>query len=71
MHSETAYQRRDTLSDTELERLREALQINVTRYQDAIQNYSPDKMEQHGKPYLAELQARVAEVDRLLANRRG
>jgi hypothetical protein len=71
MLAETAYQRRETLSDSELERLRAALAVEVARYLDAIQNYPPDRMEQYGKPHLARLEGRVAEVDRLLTNRRG
>ena len=71
MHAETAYQRRETLSDTELERLRVALANEVARFRDVIRNYPPDRMERYGQPYLARLEERVVEVDRLLASRKG
>jgi hypothetical protein len=69
MHSSTAYERRETLSLNELERLRSALIDEVENYLVGIRGYSPDKMAQHGTPYLAKLEARVAEVDAEIAGR--
>ena len=67
MHSSTAFHRRETLNVTELERLRAQLVIEVERYRDAIRGYSAEKMALHGTPFLAGLEAKVAEVERLLA----
>lgn len=69
MHSNTAYERRTTLSLNELERLRVALAGEVERYRIAIRGYSPEKMAQFGAPYLAKLEARVADVDKEIADR--
>jgi hypothetical protein len=68
MHTSTAYARRDTLSVDELLRLKQALLDEVLRYREAIRGYSPEKMEQFGKPHLTTLEGRVSEVDRLLAS---
>ena len=62
MHTQTAYERRETLTDNELERLRFALVDEVERYLDCIRGYSTEKMETYGKPYLEKLQARVDEA---------
>lgn len=69
MHTMTAYDRRETLSDNDLVRLKSALVDEVDRYRDAIGGYSPEKMEQFGAPYLAKLQGRVEEVERLYNQR--
>lgn len=64
-----AYARRDSLSEAELGRLLAALQDEADRYRYAIRNYPPDRMERHGKPYLARLEERVEVVQRLLGER--
>ena len=69
MHTSTAYDRRATLTDNQLDRLKTALQGEVESYRAAIRGYSKSKMEQYGRPYLADLQARVAEVEKLLTQR--
>lgn len=69
MHNTTAYERRTTLSLGQLERLRAQLTDDVAKYQVAIRGYSPEKMAGHGAPYLAKLQARVAEIDELIAGK--
>ncbi len=69
MFIENAYARRDNLSDAELERLLAALKDEVERYRYTIRNYPPDRMERHGRPFLAKLEERVDEVQRLLSQR--
>ena len=69
MFVENAYARRDSLSDGELERLLAALKDEVERYRYAIRNYPPDRLEQYGNPFLANLEARVAEVQRVVSER--
>lgn len=69
MHSTTGFERRKTLSLNELERLRSALVGEVENYRLGIRGYSPEKMARHGAPYLAKLEARVAEVDAEIARR--
>ena len=69
MHSSTGYERRKTLSLNELERLRTALVGEVENYRIGIRGYSPEKMAKHGAPFLAKLEARVAEVDAEIAGR--
>jgi hypothetical protein len=69
MFIENAYLRRESLSDAELERLLAALRDETERYRDAIRNYPPDRMERHGKPFLARLEVRVDEVERLTKER--
>lgn len=69
MHVMTAYERREALSDDDLVRLQAALADEVERYRVAIQGYSPDKMREHGVPFLAKLEERVAEVNRILTSR--
>jgi len=63
MHVERAYRERESLSDRELERLRASLVDQVQRYEDAIRDYSPDKMENPGQPFLVRLRQKVADVD--------
>jgi len=41
----------------------------VQRYQDTIQNYPSDKMEKYGRPFLNQLQQKVADVDAVIAVR--
>ena len=69
MHTMTAYDRRETLSNDDLVRLKSALADEVGRYRVAIRGYSPEKMRQFGTPYLTKLEARVEEVDRILKRR--
>lgn len=69
MHSSTAYARRTSLSLNELERLKSALVGEVENYRFGIRGYSPEKMAKYGAPYLAKLEARVAEVDAEIASR--
>lgn len=69
MFIENAYARRDSLSDAELERLLAALKDEAERYRYAIRNYPPDRMKLHGKPFLARLEERVEEVQRLVNER--
>ena len=69
MHVLTAYERRETLSTNELERLKAALVDEVERYRDAIRGYSPEKMAKHGRPFLTKLESRVIEIERLLSSR--
>ena len=69
MFIENAYVRRDSLSDAELERLLAALRDEKDRYLDVIRNYPPDRMERHGRPFLARLEVRVDEVERVTRER--
>ncbi|TPG42971.1 hypothetical protein EAH79_03850 [Sphingomonas koreensis] len=62
MHTTTAYHRREALTDNELENLRAALVDEVSRYKIAIAGYNTEKMRQFGEPYMAKLQAKVADV---------
>ena len=62
MHTTTAYHRREALTDNELENLRAALVDEVSRYKLAVAGYSQEKMRQFGEPYMANLQAKVADV---------
>lgn len=64
-----AYAKRNDLSEGDLERLLAALKDEAERYRYAIRNYPPDRMELHGKPYLAMLENRVSEVQRLIEER--
>ena len=66
MHTLTAYDRRETLSIDDLGRLRSALIGEVERYRAAIQSYNPEKMREHGAPFLAKLEYRVEEITRIL-----
>jgi hypothetical protein len=69
MYIQNAYARRATLSDVELERLLAALHDEVERYRHSIRNYAPERMERHGTPFLAKLEERVHDVERLIAER--
>ena len=69
MHITTAYERRETLSESELVRLRAALADEVERYEVAIRGYNEDKMREFGQPYLLKLQKRVDVVSELLRQR--
>lgn len=69
MFIQNAYTQRDGLSDAELERLLAALKDEVDRYRYAIRNYPAERLERHGKPFLATLQERVDEVQRLIGKR--
>ncbi len=69
MFIERSYVERDKLSDHDLERLRAALADEVERYEYAIRNYPPDRMDQYGRPYLAKLREKVDVVDTLILSR--
>lgn len=69
MFIQNAYARRDNLSDAELERLLAALKDEADRYRFAVRNYPPERMERHGKRFLAKLQERADEVQRLIGER--
>ena len=69
MYIDKAYSQRDHLSDRDLERLLGALRVEVERYRYTIRNYPSDRMEKHGKPFLAKLEERVAVVQRVLESR--
>ncbi len=69
MHWTTAFDRRESLSDNELDGLLYALKDQVDRYKAAIRGYTPEKMERYGTPYLEKLEARVAEVERVRQGR--
>jgi hypothetical protein len=69
MFIERAYAERDSLSDRDLERLRASLVDQVRHYKDAIRDYSPEKMEKHGRPYLARLCQKVADVEATIVGR--
>ena len=69
MFIERAYAERESLSDRDLERLRASLVDQVQRYEDAIRGYSPEKMEKYGRPFLARLRQKVADVDATISAR--
>lgn len=69
MYIENAYERRAELSDRDWERLLSALKDEADRYRYAIRNYPPDRLEKFGKPFLVELEAKVAVVEQLIAER--
>ena len=69
MHTQTAFARREALSDNDLERLRIALTDEVARYREAIRGYSAEKMATHGQPFLQKLEERVTVVEGLQARR--
>ena len=69
MFIEKAYEQRASLSDRDLERLLSALKDEADRYRYAIRNYPPDRLEEHGRTFLAELEAKVSEVELLVAER--
>ena len=69
MYIDKAYDQREDLSDRDLERLLTALRDEVERYRYTIRNYPPDRMEKHGKPFLAKLEERVAVVQRVVESR--
>ena len=69
MYINTSYERRETLTTNELQRLLAALEDEVVRYQYAIRNYPPERMTQYGSPFLHKLEAKVMTVERLLGQR--
>jgi hypothetical protein len=69
MDVQNAYDRRATLTDDELERLLAALLDDLERYRHGIRNYPPKRLERYGTPFLAKLQGRVHEVERLVDER--
>ena len=69
MYIDKAYDQREDLSDRDLERLLVALRDEVERYRYTRGNYPPDRMEKHGKPFLAKLEERVAVVKRVVESR--
>lgn len=64
-----AFDKRESLTDSELERLIQRLRTEVTHHERAIANYPEDRMEKYGTPYLLRLQDRVAEAEKTLARR--
>ncbi|ANY20329.1 hypothetical protein A6F68_01819 [Tsuneonella dongtanensis] len=64
-----AYNRRESLSDAQLERLLSELKDQVERYRIAIRNYPPDRMEQYGRPFLDDLEGRVTKVAQIINER--
>jgi len=54
------------LDEGQLQQLLIALRDDVERYCVAIRGYTPEKMRDHGAPYLQKLEAEVAEVERLI-----
>lgn len=71
MFIERSYADRERLSDRDLDRLHASLVDQVQRYEDAIRGYSPEKKEKYGKPFLADLLQKVADVDATIAARGG
>ena len=69
MHTTTAYERREALTESELVRLRAALADEVERYQVAIRGYDEEKLHEFGQPHLSKLQKRVDVVSELLRQR--
>lgn len=69
MHVERAYAERKSLSSHDLERLRASLVDQVQRYEDAIRGYSPEKMKEHGQPFLARLRQKVSDVNATISSR--
>ena len=69
MNITKAYERRENLSDGELERLLAALNGEVEKYRSHIRSYPPDRMERFGMPFLAGLEARVSEISQLISLR--
>ena len=69
MHTQTAYERRENLSENELVRLKSALIDEVERYTVGIRGYDEDKMTRYGEPFLRRLQERVDVVSALLSQK--
>ncbi|HUE78709.1 MAG TPA: hypothetical protein VMN38_03670 [Sphingomicrobium sp.] len=69
MYIENAYLRRESLSDRDLERLHTALKDETDRYRYTIRNYPSDRLEKYGLPFLQKLEAKVADVERLIDER--
>lgn len=63
MFIETAYAEREKLSDRDLDRLHTSLLDELQRYEFTIRNYPPDRMEEFGRPFLARLRQKVADVN--------
>jgi hypothetical protein len=63
MFIERAYAEREKLSDRDLARLHASLLDEVQQYEFIIRNYPQDRMEKHGKPHLALLRQKVADVN--------
>lgn len=66
MDLRNAYEKREKLSQAQLEHLLQRLWDDVTHYRRCIENYPPDRMERFGKPHLAMLMDRVTQVEALL-----
>ena len=69
MYIENAYERRASLSDGDLHRLLAALKDEADRYRYTIRNYPADRLAKSGEPFLAEIKAKVATVQQLIAER--
>jgi hypothetical protein len=69
MHKTTAFERRTSLDADELDQLLVALKDDAARYQVAIRGYTAEKMTTFGSPYLASLEAKIAQVEVLIRRR--
>lgn len=56
MHTLTALKKLDILTIAEVKHLLQQCDNDIERYKSAISNYPPDRMEQHGMPYLKQLE---------------
>ncbi len=65
MNTYNAYERRETLTQTQLENLEAALLDEIRRYQRTLDNYPLDRLEKYGKPYMAVLLGRLEDVQLL------
>ena len=52
----------------QLEHMLQLARDEVRRYEEAIKNYPPDRMEKHGKPFLARLKSYVNEIQQAIEN---
>jgi len=55
MNIQTAIEKIDSLSLTELNHTLQLLDVQIKNYTLLIENYPPDRMERYGKPYLKRL----------------
>ena len=69
MYIEKAYERRASLSGRDLQRLLAALKDEADRYRYTIRNYPADRLAKFGEPFLAEIEAKIATVEQLIAER--
>jgi hypothetical protein len=65
----TALNRLDKLDQKQIRQMIQQLDAEIANYRIAIQNYSPDRLERYGNPFLARLQVqRQLFADRLENN---